>query len=119
MGLFFLLTGQGLDDSDHPLLKVLFSGQTIDEDQDMGYGPAHYLTPDQVADLNNQIEKITIEDLKQRYDPRKMMELQVYPTIWEDEGEEAFDYLSEYFVTVQQVYSDATKNGEAIITFLN
>jgi hypothetical protein len=117
-GIIFLLTGQGIANADHSLLRVLFSGQIIDEDQDLGYGPAHYLTPEQVADLNSQIAKITVADLKQKYNPTKMTELEVYPTIW-DEGGEAFDYLSEYFVTVQQVYSDATKNGEAIITFLN
>lgn len=118
-GIIFLLTGQGIAKANHPLLRVLFSGQIIDENQDLGYGPAHYLTPEQVADLNNQISKITVADLKQKYDPKKMTELEVYPSIWEGEGEEAFDYLSEYFVTIQQVYSDAAKNGEAIITFLN
>ncbi|MBS1667629.1 MAG: YfbM family protein [Bacteroidetes bacterium] len=117
-GIVFLLTGQGIANAEHPLLRVLFSGQIIDEEQDLGYGPAHYLTPEQVAELNNQIAKITIADLKQKYDPKKMTELEVYPTIW-DEGDQAFAYLSEYFVTVQQVYFEATKNGEAIITFLN
>jgi hypothetical protein len=117
-GIIYLLTGQGIAKADHPLLRILFGGQIIDENQDLGYGPAHYLTPEQVAELNCQIEKFTIADLKQNYDPKKMTELEVYPTIW-DEGDEAFDYLSGYFVTVQQVYSDATRNGEAIITFLN
>jgi len=117
-GIVFLLTGQGIANADHPLLRVLFSGQIIDEDQDLGYGPAQYLTPEQVADLNSQIAKITVADLKQKYDPKKMTELEVYPTIWE-EGDEAFDYLSGYFTIVQQVYSEATKNGEGIITFLN
>lgn len=117
-GIIFLLTGQAIANADHPLLRVLFSGQIIDEDQDLGYGPAHYLTPEQVAELNSQISKITVADLKQKYDTKKMTELEVYPTIWE-EGDEAFDYLSEHFLTVQQVYSDATKNGEAIITFIN
>lgn len=118
-GIIFLLTGQGIANANHPLLRVLFSGQIIDEEQDLGYGPAHYLTPEQVAELNSEISKITIADLKQKYDPKKMAELEVYPTIWEQEGDEAFDYLCEYFVNLQQVYSDATKNGEAIITFLN
>lgn len=118
-GIIFLLTGQGIANADHPLLRVLFSGQIIDEEQDLGYGPAHYLTSEQVAELNKEISKITMADLKQKYDPKKMMELEVYPTIWEQEGGEAFDYLSENFANLQQVYSDATKNGEAIITFLN
>jgi len=118
-GIIFLLTGQGLADADHPLLHVLFSGQIIDEDQDLGYGPANYLTAEQVADLNNQIAGITVSDLKQQYDPKRMTELDIYPSIWEENEDEAFDYLSEYFVYVQQAYSDAARNGQAIITFLN
>lgn len=118
-GILFLLTGQNVANTDHPLAKVLFSGQLIDEEQDMGYGPAHYLTPEQVKELNQQIATITIADLKQKYDPKRMEEMEVYPTIWESEGDEAFDYLSEYFKELQQVYSNAAENNEAIITFLN
>jgi hypothetical protein len=117
-GILFLLTGKNIDDLDHPLAKVLFSGQLIEEDQDLGYGPAHYLNPTQVSEINTQISKISTEDLKKNFDAKKMMELEIYPTIW-DEGDEAFEYLAEYFKTLQQVYSDAAKKGEAIITFIN
>ncbi|MCB9261285.1 MAG: YfbM family protein [Flavobacteriales bacterium] len=117
-GILFLLTGKNIDDLDHPLAKVLFSGQLIDEDQDLGYGPANYLTPIQVSEINAQISKISTEELKRSFDAKRMMTLEIYPTIW-DEGDEAFEYLNEYFKALQQVYSDATKNGEAIITFIN
>lgn len=117
--IIFLLTGEGVTNIDHPLTKVLFSGQFIDEGQDLGYGPAHYLTPEQVTELNNQISKITIEELKLKYNPERMAELEVYPAVWEKAGDEAFEYLGESFKSVQKVYSDAAKNGEAIITFLN
>lgn len=117
-GIIFLLTGNGFADDSHPLVRVLFSGQIIDEDQDLGYGPAHYLTPAQVAELNTQLAAITVADLKQKYDPQKMTALEIYPNVW-DEGEEAFSYLSEYFVTVQKEYAEAAKNGEGIITFIN
>ena len=117
-GIVFLLTGQCLAEADHPLLAVLFSGQMVDDDQDLGYGPAHYLRPEQVVDLNNQIAIITVADLKQRYDAARMMELGVYPEIWE-EDDEAFDYVAGYFTNVQQLYSDAARNHEAIITFVN
>lgn len=43
---------------------------------------------------------------------------EVYPKIWED-GDEEFEYLAEGFETLQKVYADATKNNEAIITFIN
>jgi len=114
----FLLTGMNLAEADHPLAAVLFSGQLIDEDQDLGYGPAHYNTPEQVKKLNKIISVLTEEDLKQRFDPDKMTSLGIYPEIW-DEGNEAFEYLAENFVTVQKTYQKAAENSEAIITFLN
>jgi len=117
-GIIFLLTGQSLMTADHNLVRVLFSGQLIDEEQDLGYGPAHYLTPEQVLELNNEISTLTVSDLKQRYNPDKMTELEVYPTIW-NEGDDAFDYILEGFLTLQNVFSEASKKGEVIITFLS
>ncbi len=117
-GILFLLTGQSLATAKQNLVSVLFSRQIIDEKQDLGYGPAHYLTPEQVVELNNEISIITIDDLKQRFNPEKMIELDVYPSIW-DEGDDAFDYIADGFFALQNAYSEATKNGEAIITFLN
>lgn len=117
-GIIFLLTGESLANAQHNLVRVLFSGQIIDEEQDLGYGPAHYLTAEQVVELNNEISIITIADLKEKFNPQKMIELEVYPTIW-DEGDDAFDYVVDGFLTVQNVFANATKNGEAIITFLN
>jgi hypothetical protein len=83
-GILFLLTGQCLAEADHPLMAVLFSGQMIDDDQDLGFGPAHYVTPAQVVELNDQISKLTITDLQQRFDPVKMTELGIYPDIWSE-----------------------------------
>jgi hypothetical protein len=116
-GIIFLLTGQNFEHSNHPLTKVLFSGQIIDEEQDLGYGPGQYLTAEQVIELNEQISKISIGELIKKYDPKRMIELGVYPNIWENEEE--INYLIEYFQTIQEVYAQAAKNGEAIITFLN
>ncbi|GAB0155397.1 YfbM family protein [Chryseobacterium sp. Alg-005] len=117
-GIIYLLTGQSSATAEHNLVRVLFSGQLIDEEQDLGCGPAHYLTPEQVAELNNEISTITITDLKQKFNSEKMTEQEVYPTIW-DERYDAFDYVANGFSTLQSVFANATKNGEAIITFIN
>lgn len=117
-GIIYLLTGQSSATAEHNLVRVLFSGQLIDEEQDLGCGPAHYLTPEQVAELNNEISTITIADLKQKFNPEKMTEQRVYPTIW-DKRYDAFDYVANGFSTLQSVFASATKNGEAIITFIN
>lgn len=116
-GILFLLTGQNLETLTHPLGQVLFSGQCIDEDQDLGYGPGQYLTPAQVKEIDSALSKITVEELTKNYDPKRMTELEVYPDIWEHE--DALNYLLKYFEVVQEIYSIATKNNEAIITFIN
>ncbi|MCO5269396.1 MAG: YfbM family protein [Brumimicrobium sp.] len=117
-GIIFLLTGESFVTAEHNLARILFSGQLIDEEQDLGYGPAHYLTPEQVAELNNEISIITISDLKQNFNPEKMNELEVYPTP-RNKGDDVFDFVADDFLTVQNIFAEATKNGEAIITFLN
>ncbi|MGE6355736.1 YfbM family protein [Flavobacterium sp. NPDC079362] len=114
--IIFLLTGDNIQNANNPLVQVLFSGQIIDEGQDLGYGPGHYLTPKQVKELNSKISVFTTEELKQRYNPEKMTEIDVYPSIWDSE---TFEYVDFYFKRLQHVYAEAEKNGQAIITFLS
>lgn len=112
-----LLTCQSIGDSNHPLTSVLFSGQLINEGQGVGYGPAHYLTPEQVKELHDQISIISRQELTERYDTKKMAELNIYPDIWDKE--DALDYLIKYFESVQNIYALAAEKEEAIITFIN
>lgn len=116
-GILFLLTGQNLETCDHPLGRVLFSGQIINEDQDLGYGPGQYLTSEQVKELNEEISKISADELSKKYDAGKMTELDIYPNSWKNENE--VNYLTDYFKAIQEVYAEASKNDEAIITFIN
>ena len=118
-GILFLLTGQGLADlveSNHPLAKAILGGQTIDENQDLGYGPALYLTPEQVQDINRQIATVSNEEIAAAYNPNAMMEQGIYPEVWD---EEALEYLMEYVDVLRNTYAVAAKNNEAIIAFIN
>lgn len=116
-GILFLLTGQNLEQLDHPLGKALFSNQVIDQQQDLGYGPGHYLAPDQVKELNDKLAAISTDNFRKGFDAGKMSEIGVHPNIWTHES--ALDYLSEYFESIQEAFALASKNDEAIITFLN
>jgi Domain of unknown function (DUF1877) len=116
-GLFYIMTGNNIgDNSTHPLTKVLFSEQFVDAEQDMGYGPAHYVSPAQVAELSALLSKTTLEDLIENFDAEKMEAADVYPSIWREEG--IFDYLFSYFKEVQEFYAEAAKSNEAVITFI-
>ncbi len=117
-GILFLLTNENSFNSNHELTAVIFGKQTLDPEQDLGYGPAMFSTPQEVQDLHQKIESIAVSDLKLRFSPAEMVEKEIYPDIW-TENEYAFDYLAVYFQKIQEVYATAAKNGEAIISFLH
>ena len=115
--IFYLLTGHciaEIEDAKPPLSWTLFSGQIVDEEQDMGYGPAHYIDADQVKLLNKEI---TMDDLRQKYSGKQMDEVGIYPEIWNEA--ESLDYLIDYFGQLKEFYRTAENENKAVITFVN
>ena len=101
-------------DPTEELAQIILSGALIDEEQDFGCGPAHYLTPNEVATFNTVLSKITKTDLIAHFNPDEMDD--IYPQIWADE--DAFDYIYDNFQNMQAFYAQAAANKEAIIATL-
>ena len=122
-GILYLLTGKAFasgspEDEVDSLNRIFFSAQFFDEDMDVGYGPAHYLTPEQVAGIHRKITSLTEADLKARYDTEAMNEEEeLYPSL--DWNEEIFEYLYFHFQALQSFFATAASRGEAIVTFLS
>jgi hypothetical protein len=118
-GIIYLLTGHPLQDSvglAPDLSRVIFSGQVVDDQQDLGMGPAHYLTPIQVAEASAELSLISSDTLRERFDPAAMMAADVYPGIWE--GADIPQYLLDSFDELKEVYASAAADGDGMITFL-
>lgn len=118
--IFYLLTGHPvaeIEDAKPPLSWTLFSGQVIDEDQDLGYGPAQYITNEQVKQLNIELSKITRENLQQKYNGKKMNEAGVYPQAWDEP--ESLEYTLDNFELLKEFYQTAEKENKAVITFIS
>lgn len=116
-GIIYLLTGSNSSDTNQFLSKIIFSGQLIDPEQDLGTGPAHFLTQQQVHDIHEQIKHLVPSELKAKFNASAMKEQGVYPNVWEHE--DAADYLTEYFETIQEIFALASAHGEAVITFIS
>ena len=115
--LYYLLTGSALaDDSGHPLGKVLFSYQYFDEDHDMGYGPAHYLTPEQVKEINSELSGVSGLDIRNRYDGEKMDEAGIYPEVWSDE--ESLELVARNFNDLKEFYRTAAERDYAMVMYI-
>ena len=114
-GIQYILTGKGIAESTKPniLSRAFFSHQILDEEQDLGFGPAQYLTAEQVAETNLEIQKIEIQDI----DGADMNLKNIYPGFWDKD--EATEFLKDSFKEFKAFYNKATQNNEAILTFLN
>jgi len=121
-GVHFLLTGKTLPknyldfDNENPLNSLIFGGQTIAEDIDLGYGPGRYLTANQVIEINKALKQIKKEELLLKYDADIFTKSEVYPFFWQKYDA---DYLLEYWDEIVQFYNDASNKGNAIIFYIN
>ena len=51
--------------------------------EDLGYGPARYLTLDQVGQIADELNRPALQaEMSARFDPARMSELGIYPQGW-------------------------------------
>lgn len=84
-GIHYLLTGTAWEGD--PPLNFILHGKGIGK-VDVGYGPARTLTGDEVRRLAEALDALPPDELRQRFDPARMMELSVYPEIWDRDPDE-------------------------------
>ena len=114
-GIHFLLTGSDWE-GDEPLCYVVKGGQEVGE-IDVGYGPARALRSEQVKHFAEALDAVSDDELRQRFDPSKMAEQSIYPTMW-DEGEGALDYLMEYVPALRSFASNTVEQGKGLVVWL-
>jgi hypothetical protein len=119
-GLHFLFTGTAWEGSE-PGCYLVRGGQEIG-DEDVGYGPARALMPDEVQRFAEFLEQLTPDELARRYDPERMKALEIYPDIWtntEEDGESEVDYLLGGFDTLRDAVRRARTAEAGLVIYLN
>ena len=118
-GIQYLLTGKGVADFQSPptvLGRAIFSEQLLDPDQDLGYGPAHFLNPEQVKETAKALISQNPLEMIGKADPKEMERMAVYPGFWTQEG--TMEYLQDGLIALCAFYMTAAEQNEAIISFL-
>lgn len=116
-GVHYLLTGLA-DGGPAPQSLAVFGGEEFGPE--VGYGPARFLTVQQVAIVAQALSKVTQEDLASRFDPKDMEAKGIYPeVIWVRDGNDALDYVLESYEQLEVFYRDAASRGEAVIQWLS
>jgi len=115
-GLHYLLTGSDWE-GDWPLGFLVAHGTEVG-DVDVGYGPARVFTSAQVQEISQALESLTADDLRARYDPARMMELDVYPTVWDSEQDEAREWLVEPLPALSDFVAETARQGKGLVLWL-
>ena len=122
-GFIYLLSGSGIATTDlsNPdnLARAILSGDIIDEEknEDWEYGYVHYRTVTEIASLAARLAAIQKGELRRNYNPAEMDD--VYPDIiWRRDGEEALQYLLDYFNALYAFCTEAAAQQQAVISFL-
>ncbi len=111
-GIHYLLTGEAWS-TGGPLGQVILGGSEFGPD--LGYGPARLLSPSQVKEIAARLKDYTLESFKSRYDPKAMMKAQIYPEVWEREGNTGLVWLVAGYQRVVEFYGRAAAQGKAVI----
>lgn len=109
--LHYLLT-EKVEEAPPPLGNAILGGKEIGDD--LGYGPARFLTPQQVREVAMALAAISKDELAVRFDLKAMIAANIYPVRDESELELAryyFNHLSRY-------YSDAAASGNAMLLYV-
>ena len=114
-GIQYILTGEGITEITEPtiLTRAFYTFQLLDIEQDLGHGPAQYLTKDQVKETNKAFQEFEVE----MPDGNDMMKKSIYPEIWNET--EAIDDLLEMWHEFKSFYKVAAENDQAILTFVS
>jgi len=118
--IYFLLTGctsTDFEKAEPPLSLILFNGTIVDDNQDMGYGPATYSSPEEVKEIASTLPDVNRETLSLKFQSLKSKEAELYP--FNPDSEDMFDYIFEYYAKMKEFYLAAAKNDQAVISFIN
>jgi|SRR5579859_329131 len=110
--LHYLLSGSA-EEADSPPGNAILGGKQIGPD--LGYGPARFLTPNQVREVAAALKKVSNDDLARRFDLNAMKAAKIYAC--KDEGE--LELAQHYFQHVVQYYTEAASRGNAMLLYLD
>ena len=118
-GLHFLLAGEAWGGESQ--LGFILAGGTEIGDEDVGYGSARAFTSTQVRDIAAAFGSLTRDEIARRYDPARMMELAIYPEMWDRDPTEddALGYLLDYFDLLKEFVRRGAASGRGMLVYLN
>jgi len=113
----FMLTGNA-GEASGPLGSAILGGDELGED--VGYGPARIILPEQVHSIAGALSQVDEESFKSKFNPVAMQAADVYLSdMCADEGNDALEYLVENYLSLVRFYQDASNRGDGDILWVS
>ncbi len=113
----FILSGEVWEASEDPLSKVILNGNELN-DEDMGYGPAMLVGHDDIHNINNALKSVSEEWFRKRFSISNMLKNEIYPVVDDEDEDDFFQYVYEYFKLVKEFYEEAEKENQCVLFFI-
>ena len=114
-GIHFLLTGTGYEGK--PPLDFIVRGGTEIADVEVGISPPRVLKSDEVRPIADALDHLPPDELRERFDPERMLEEGIYPDIWDRDPAEddTLGYLIEHYTDLRAFVRRAADRGDGLI----
>lgn len=113
----YLLSNKLAKDDEDILCRVVFSRPVSQED--LGMGPATFLTSDEVQQAAESLSQIQMEQFRQMFDLKEMLREEIYPVMENDVEEEFFPYVWDGFQSLQVFFQQAAGEEKCVLFYLS
>ncbi len=112
----YLLTGTA-GEGEEPFNFIVSGGIVVGDD--IGYGLTRALTSQQVQSLNTGLQRMDEPFLKRRYNPEKMMALEIYPEVWDrdPQKQDNLGYCLGAFDDLKSFVAQAAERNVGLIVY--
>lgn len=111
-GIHFLLNGDPWKITSKAGLAILGGAEFGD---DLGYGKAKYLSPDEVRSISKSLEKLPSDYMASKFSIDALEKADIYPNVWRRDGPDGLKGLESQFEQLKDFYSNAAKEGLGIV----
>lgn len=105
-----------LDRASFPV-NVVHGEHVLDSEQDWGYGPASYLTPDRVRYASNALAALPFSELAQGVTAADLTAAELYPGGWDER--DVVEWGGGYYERLAAFFGAAADSGDAILVWIS
>lgn len=114
----FIVTGHKYDSDEGDVLGSLIFGDTPVNDEDLGYGPAMVVGNSKAAQIAKALEAWDKDKFRGKFHMEDLIKNDIYPVMEDEEEEQFFTYVWEYFVLLKEFYQQAASKGQHVLAFI-